>query len=127
MDLWTPARTWAKPEATAAPPREPEHADHDTRHNTHELMPLVPRIAMFVSVVVPFIGLVVGIALLWRRESLGRWAIGWPEVLAMLAMYALAGFGVTIGYHRLLTHKAFETVRPLRLLLAVLEIGRAHV
>src|SRR5687767_3037738 len=119
MDLWTPARTWAKPEATAVPPREAEHDAHD-EHDAHELMPIVPRLAMFVSVVVLFIGLIAGIALLWRRESLGGWAIGWPELLAMLAMYALAGFGVTIGYHRLLTHKAFETVRPIRLLLAIL-------
>ena len=38
----------------------------------------------------------------------------------MLAMYALAGFGVTLGFHRLLTHKAFETPRPVRLVLAIL-------
>jgi stearoyl-CoA desaturase (Delta-9 desaturase) len=34
-------------------------------------------------------------------------------------MYALAGFGVTIGYHRLLTHRAFDAPRVVRLALAI--------
>jgi stearoyl-CoA desaturase (delta-9 desaturase) len=33
-------------------------------------------------------------------------------------MYLLTGFGVTIGYHRLLTHRSFETTRTLKLILA---------
>jgi stearoyl-CoA desaturase (delta-9 desaturase) len=34
-------------------------------------------------------------------------------------MYALMGFGVTIGFHRLLTHRAFETHRLVRCALAI--------
>jgi stearoyl-CoA desaturase (delta-9 desaturase) len=37
----------------------------------------------------------------------------------MLGMYAVAGFGITIGFHRLLTHESFETSRPLGLFLAI--------
>jgi stearoyl-CoA desaturase (delta-9 desaturase) len=125
MDLWTPARIWAKAETTTAGTPAPRAAsghtdDHDHHaHDHHALMPLGPRIAMFFSVVVPFVGLLAGIVLMWKTDA-RRWGIGWPEVFAMLAMYALAGFGVTIGYHRHLTHKAFETIRPIRLLLAIL-------
>ena len=34
-------------------------------------------------------------------------------------MYVLSAFGVTVGFHRLLTHRAFETHRWLRYALAM--------
>jgi stearoyl-CoA desaturase (Delta-9 desaturase) len=34
--------------------------------------------------------------------------------------YTLIGLGVTVGYHRLFTHRSFKTTRPVRVLLAVL-------
>jgi stearoyl-CoA desaturase (Delta-9 desaturase) len=79
-------------------------------------MPLAQQVTMFVSTVGPIVGLVAAIVLLWHRGPAG---IGWPEVVAMLGMYALAGFGVTIGYHRLLTHRAFDAPRVVRLALAI--------
>jgi len=33
--------------------------------------------------------------------------------------YVLAGVGVTVGFHRYLTHGSFKTGRPLRMALAV--------
>src|SRR5688500_11804781 len=78
------------------------------------------RFAMGVTVVGPFLGLLIAMALLWHGGADGSGGIGWAEVVVMGVMYALAGFGVTIGYHRLLTHRAFEAPRPVRLLLAVL-------
>src|SRR4029079_15803419 len=74
------------------------------------------QVTMFLSSVGPIAGLVAAIILLWHR---GPASVGWAEVFAMLGMYALAGFGVTIGFHRLITHKAFETYRPVRLFLAI--------
>ena len=82
-------------------------------------MALLPRAAMFVTVVGPLVGLILGIVWLWHRRS-EQWHVGWPELAVLLGMYALAGFGVTIGYHRLLTHRSFETKRPIRLALAIL-------
>jgi stearoyl-CoA desaturase (delta-9 desaturase) len=75
--------------------------------------------AMLVSVVLPLIGLVAAIVLLWNHRRTG-WGTGWAELVTMLAMYALAGFGVTIGYHRLLTHQAFKTFPVVRWLFAIL-------
>ncbi len=106
MDLVTPARTWAATEASAAPDAHPA-----------ERMPLFQSLVMFLSVVLPFAGLVTAIVLLWNRNS--AFGIGWPELIVMLVLYALCGFGVTIGFHRLLTHKAFETYRPIKLALAI--------
>ena len=37
-----------------------------------------------------------------------------------LVLASAAAFGITIGYHRLLTHRAFETYRPIKYLLAIL-------
>jgi stearoyl-CoA desaturase (Delta-9 desaturase) len=46
--------------------------------------------------------------------------LGWTDLAIFLVMYVLCGFGVAIGYHRLLTHRAFCTSLPLMYLLAAL-------
>src|SRR5437868_11748819 len=66
------------------------------------------------AVIVPFLAFLGALVLLWNR------AVG-PLDLAILAgMYLLSGIGVTVGFHRLLTHRAFETHRPLKYVFAVL-------
>ena len=56
-----------------------------------------------IGVVLPFAGLLVAIVLLWNR---GVDAID----LALLGgMYLVTAAGVTVGYHRLLTHRSFQT------------------
>jgi stearoyl-CoA desaturase (delta-9 desaturase) len=35
-------------------------------------------------------------------------------VAILIALYLLSGLGITVGFHRLLTHRAFETFRPIR-------------
>jgi stearoyl-CoA desaturase (Delta-9 desaturase) len=44
----------------------------------------------------------------------------WQDLLVLAITYTLSGLGVTVGYHRLFTHRSFKTTRPLRALLAVL-------
>jgi stearoyl-CoA desaturase (delta-9 desaturase) len=46
--------------------------------------------------------------------------IEWQDVLGMAIGYAVTGIGVTVGFHRLFTHKSFATHRPVRVILAVL-------
>jgi stearoyl-CoA desaturase (Delta-9 desaturase) len=66
------------------------------------------------AVVTPFAGAIVAATLLWDR-FLG------PRELAIFAfMYAITAGGVTVGFHRLLTHRAFKTHGWLRCTLAVL-------
>jgi stearoyl-CoA desaturase (delta-9 desaturase) len=44
-----------------------------------------------------------------------------PSDLVVLAvMYLATTLGVTVGFHRLLTHRSFETTRPVRAVLAIL-------
>jgi stearoyl-CoA desaturase (delta-9 desaturase) len=44
----------------------------------------------------------------------------WQDVLIFFATLIPFGFGITIGFHRLFTHRAFKTSAPMRLLWAVL-------
>jgi stearoyl-CoA desaturase (delta-9 desaturase) len=66
------------------------------------------------AVVVPLLGVITAAALLWNRF------LGPREVAIFAVMYALTAVGITVGFHRLLTHRAFQTHRPLRYALAVL-------
>ena len=67
-----------------------------------------------VVVVAPFLAFTVAIVLLWNRF------VGWHDLWILAVMYAATGVGVTVGYHRLLTHRAFETYRPVRYFFAAL-------
>ena len=42
------------------------------------------------------------------------------DLLVLAITYTLTGLGITVGYHRLFTHRSFKTTRPLRALFAVL-------
>jgi stearoyl-CoA desaturase (Delta-9 desaturase) len=64
-------------------------------------------------VVAPFAGLAAAVWLAWGH------GLGWAEVLLAVGFYVVTGLGVTIGFHRLLTHRAFTAARPLRVALAM--------
>jgi stearoyl-CoA desaturase (delta-9 desaturase) len=44
----------------------------------------------------------------------------WHDLVVLAITYTLSGLGVTVGYHRLFTHRSFKTTRPLRIAFAVL-------
>ena len=66
------------------------------------------------AVVTPFLGLIVAGTLLWDGFLSAR------DVAIFALMYALTAVGMTVGFHRLLTHRAFRTRAWLRYTLAVL-------
>jgi stearoyl-CoA desaturase (delta-9 desaturase) len=72
------------------------------------------RYANVGAVVLPFAGFVAALVLLWNH------AVGPTELAILAGAYLATGFGVTIGYHRLLTHRSFATHRWVSYLLAVL-------
>jgi stearoyl-CoA desaturase (Delta-9 desaturase) len=71
------------------------------------------KITMVVITVLPFAGLLAAVSLLWDQ------AVGWTDLGLFLGLYVVCGFGITIGYHRMLTHRAFEAVPPLKTALLV--------
>ncbi len=64
-------------------------------------------------VLVPFAGLAVAVWLAWGH------GLDLANTLLALAFYVLTGLGVSVGFHRLLTHRSFTAARPLRIALAV--------
>jgi stearoyl-CoA desaturase (delta-9 desaturase) len=61
------------------------------------------KTAVLLVVVVPFIASLIAIRALWMR------AIYWPDLVLMAAMYFPTGFGVTVGFHRMASHRSFLT------------------
>ena len=72
------------------------------------------RTANLLGVAVPFIGVLVAIVMLWNR------AVDATDLAILAVMYLLTAVGITVGFHRLLTHRAFQTHRWLERLFAVL-------
>jgi stearoyl-CoA desaturase (delta-9 desaturase) len=77
-------------------------------------MTRLERNVNIVAVVVPFLGVIVAATLLWNRF------LGVRDLAIFAVMYLLTAVGVTVGFHRLLTHRAFQTRPWLRYTLAVL-------
>jgi stearoyl-CoA desaturase (delta-9 desaturase) len=77
-------------------------------------MTRVERAANLVGVVAPFLGVVVAIVLLWDR------AVDAADLAILAVSYMLTAVGVTVGFHRLLTHRAFQTHPWLERIFAVL-------
>ncbi|MEA2170381.1 MAG: hypothetical protein QOF76_3681 [Solirubrobacteraceae bacterium] len=46
--------------------------------------------------------------------------LAWTDVVVFFVVYILCGLGVTVGFHRLLTHRAFKTSPAVRALFAIL-------
>jgi stearoyl-CoA desaturase (Delta-9 desaturase) len=61
------------------------------------------RTANLIGVVVPVLGVLVAVGLLWNR------AVDGIDLGILAGMYLLTGLGITVGFHRLLTHRAFQT------------------
>ena len=43
----------------------------------------------------------------------------WYDLAVFFGLYALTGFGVTVGFHRYFTHRSFSTTRPVRAFLGI--------
>jgi stearoyl-CoA desaturase (Delta-9 desaturase) len=82
------------------------------------LRPIMPpratQFATLVGIVDPLLATVFAMWQLW-----GDW-IGWKELALFVVLFTLPGLGVTIGYHRLLTHRSFETGSVVKSCLLVL-------
>jgi stearoyl-CoA desaturase (delta-9 desaturase) len=76
-------------------------------------MPTFQRYTNLGAVVVPFVAFLLAIVLLWNK------AIGAIDLAIFFVLYFVTGLGITVGYHRLLTHRAFQTSKPVEYAFAV--------
>jgi stearoyl-CoA desaturase (Delta-9 desaturase) len=91
-------------ESPARVPDDVEPCHHETRDRL---------ITGFVTIV-PFLCLIVVGWQLWAS------LLGWSDLAVFAIMYVLTGLGVTVGFHRLFTHRAFKTRPAVRAVFAVL-------
>jgi len=47
----------------------------------------------------------------------------WHDLIVLAITYTLSGLGITVGFHRLFTHRSFRTTRAVRALLAHAHVG----
>jgi stearoyl-CoA desaturase (delta-9 desaturase) len=93
--------------APSAPPRSQVRPDLEAKPKG-----IFERVLLAVFIVVPLLAVVAAVPFAWG------WGLGWTDVAITVLMYTISGMGVTVGYHRLFTHKSFKANRPLRIVLA---------
>ena len=71
------------------------------------------QVILGLVIVVPFLAVLAAVPIAW-----GGW-LGWTDVLIMGAMYWLTGHGITVGFHRLFTHKSYKPNRAVKIFWAV--------
>jgi stearoyl-CoA desaturase (delta-9 desaturase) len=59
---------------------------------------------MATAVILPFLGCLTAIVVSWRYGFMG-----WPYLALLVGGWLASGLGITVGFHRLLTHRSFET------------------
>jgi stearoyl-CoA desaturase (delta-9 desaturase) len=64
--------------------------------------------------------IILWIGVIHAGMMLAPFTFTWSGLVVSLALYALTGIGVTMGYHRLLTHRSFHTPKAVEYLLTVL-------
>jgi stearoyl-CoA desaturase (Delta-9 desaturase) len=70
------------------------------------------KIANLLTVVLPPLIILACIVVFWND------VVGVHDLAVALVMYLLTGFGITIGFHRMLTHRSFRTSKPVEYLFA---------
>jgi stearoyl-CoA desaturase (Delta-9 desaturase) len=72
------------------------------------------KAVILIVVVVPLLATALAIRLLWAR------AVSWSDLILLAGMYSAVALGVTVGYHRMLTHRSFRPHPAVKLILLVL-------
>jgi stearoyl-CoA desaturase (delta-9 desaturase) len=63
------------------------------------------QLSNLVGVLLPFAGVIVAGVLLWGT------VVHWSSLAVLALMYVVTILGVTLGFHRLLTHRSFQTFK----------------
>ncbi len=79
-----------------------------------ELAPLGVRFVTLVVITLPLLGLIAAPFFLWG------WGFSWTDFGVLVGMYVLTALGITVGFHRLFTHRSFETYTAIKVILVAL-------
>jgi stearoyl-CoA desaturase (Delta-9 desaturase) len=72
------------------------------------------RVVLALFIGLPFIALLAAIPIAWMGGFLS-----WLDIVLAVVMYAIAGHGITVGFHRHFTHRAFKANRGLKIAMAI--------
>jgi stearoyl-CoA desaturase (delta-9 desaturase) len=70
------------------------------------------QLSNLTGVALPFLGVIVAVVLLWGT------VVHWSSLAVLGVMYVVTILGVTLGFHRLLTHRSFQTYKPIQYAIA---------
>jgi stearoyl-CoA desaturase (delta-9 desaturase) len=66
------------------------------------------------AVLLPFAAFLAAIVLTWNS------LIGWSDLVLFFGLYLVTAIGITVGYHRLFTHRAFDAPKGVKYALAIM-------
>ena len=98
--------------------RSTDRGEFEDAATSAELFPPQPSLYRVLLTGIVALGPLV-VAVLVIGSALGN-PVPWFDIALMAIFLAVIGHGVTVGFHRLFTHRSFEALRPLKLTLAVL-------
>jgi len=107
---WAPSESAPTPDTSCAPPvANEEYHDWDPQAISWGLL-----IGNLVGNLLPLLSVGVGVHYAWHK------GFGWPMVAITVVMYVVTALGITVGFHRLFTHRAFKTGPAVTLMAGIL-------
>ena len=83
---------------------------HEHHHHAHdEDNTFTHKMLVLGAVVLPLLGLIAAIVMAW-----GYGLMSWLNLGMLIGGWYLTGLGITIGFHRMLTHGSFKTIPSAR-------------
>jgi stearoyl-CoA desaturase (delta-9 desaturase) len=105
------------PPAVAAPEAparvQADELDVDTGTLGGELKRPWEQVALALFIGIPFLAVLAAVPIAWGGF------LGWRDIVIAVVFYTIAGHGISIGFHRLFTHKSFKPNRPMKYALAI--------
>ena len=92
---------------TSDPPRSAGKPLVEGRKGSGEI------VLLWLFVAAPLLAVAAAVPVAWG------WGLGWRDLVIGAVFYVVAGLGVTVGYHRYLTHGSFKAKHWLRIVLAL--------
>src|SRR5256885_1920660 len=96
-----------------APTRTAAVEDVDTGTLGGEQKKPWEQVALALFIGIPFLAVLAAVPIAWDGF------LGWRDVVLAVVFYTIAGHGISIGFHRLFTHKSFKPNRPMKYALAI--------
>jgi stearoyl-CoA desaturase (Delta-9 desaturase) len=75
---------------------------------------MVNKAVVLAVVIIPLLATIFAIGLLWQR------AVYWSDLILLVTLYAFVALGVTVGFHRMLTHRSFRPHPVVKCVLLIL-------